>query len=562
MQVLILDCLAVGDNLRRAFSRDFIGGGPKLIAGVIKQLNIDDLYIKIYRAEDFLKRDKNLLKKYDVCLISAMSMDLKSVQYLIQFCRNINPLLFVIVGGPISSDPELLKKINADLCVIGEGERKIVSIFKLISKNSLQINHENLALFKEISGIIFRFNGKIFKTEKDTFLSSEEYQHFSKPVYSIGFLKDYNNYKSARVYVECLRGCSNYFRTKLPLSPAKECNPSCSNCREGPLSNRIECPANIPPGCGFCSTIYSFGAPKSRKLNLILEEITSLIEMGVKRIVLGGPDFLDYKRDELTEHTPLTTPLIPPEPNYEYLNKFINSLQNINAIKEEKVQIFVENIKASLCTEEALKILAKIPHSIFSIGCETGSDIYSILLGRPFTPSTSYTAIKKAVSLGIRVHVYFIHSLPCETFEYLKESIEFIKKLYNLGEYVEKLTIYKYQDFPGAPFYSLSNKEKELQSKNKQLNKYRKKLVSLAISFNQERKRQMVGNNYKVLIAEKTFSSDKNAIGYMLQGGPKIIIENAEPYIGDEVIVEVQQVLSDKLILGKIISHNKDSKKK
>ena len=43
MNVLIVDCLAIGEE-KRKFSRDFIGGGPKLIAGILNQLRLENFY--------------------------------------------------------------------------------------------------------------------------------------------------------------------------------------------------------------------------------------------------------------------------------------------------------------------------------------------------------------------------------------------------------------------------------------------------------------------------------------------------------------------------------------
>ena len=83
---------------------------------------------------------------------------------------------------------------------------------------------------------------------------------------------------------------------KFSLAEGKTCIENCNICKEGKLEAKIKCPANIPPGCGFCSTISSFGYPKSREKKHIISEINQLIKIGAKRIVLGASDFLDYYR--------------------------------------------------------------------------------------------------------------------------------------------------------------------------------------------------------------------------------------------------------------------------
>jgi len=208
-------------------------------------------------------------------------------------------------------------------------------------------------------------------------------------------------------------------------------------------------------------------------------------------------------------------------------------------------------VKASLCTEKALKILAKIPNSIFSIGCETGSEKFAKELGRPFGPSETLKAVKIANSVGIRVQVYFIHSLPGEKMKYLKESIELIDKFYELG--VEKITLYKYQKLPGSPFY-LIQKQRDLSAENKkQLNRFRKKLVKRAINFNRMRKEEMINNTFRVILAETSIFDNSDAIGYIIRGGPKVLIKNASAQLGKEVDLKIIRMLTDKFVEGEIL---------
>ncbi len=550
MNVVIVDCLTVGTG-RRRFSRDFIGGGPRLIAGVLNRIGIENLKIKIVRAEDVFLKISSFVD-YDICLISAMSMDFISVQNVLRLWRKDNGERITILGGPIASDLHILERIKCDIAIWGEGEKKIFSIFNILKDHNLKINTSALKMLKIIKGISILHAEKVFlcdySSEK---LSLEDFNEFSEPKLNLKYIKHYENYKSAKVYVECLRGCSNYFRIGFPIKKNKRClEQQCNKCRKVDTLDRMTCPLNIPPGCGFCSTVSNFGFPKSRSTKKIISEIRGLLSLGIKRIVLGGPDFLDYKREAFSENRALTNPRIPPEPNYIALNALINQIVALRQVKNNNAQIFIENVKASLCTEEALKILSKIPNSIFSIGCETGSEEFAKLLGRPFGPKETIKAVKNAIIMGIRVHVYFIHSLLGEKEEYLMESIELIKEFYDLG--VEKITIYKYQDFPGTPFYALENKKALLRGNDKKIIRYRKKLVRTAINFNRERKMEMIGKNYEIILSEIDFHDKNNAIGYIIKGGPKVLIKNAASYLGNQVNAKIINVFSDKLVEGVI----------
>jgi len=558
MKVIIIDCLAVGDG-RRIFSRDFIGGGPKLIAGVLTLMGIQNLNVKIIRAEDLILKKETFILDYDLCLISAMSMDINSVQSIISLWRSANGNKLIIIGGPIASDSLILNNLDADISISGESEKKLTEVVRILSESNLKINRVSNEHLNKVKGIKFRYNEIITETKPSDYLNLEEYNSYSNPKNFLKYLKQYDNYKAARIYVEVLRGCSNFYRTKFNLTENRICLDSCEKCRDEQVTDKRLCPVDIPPGCGFCSTINSFGPPKSRDASLIISEIQGLLTIGAKRIVLGAPDFLDYKREDLVKDKILTNASIPPEPNYDALNDLIEQIIQIKNIKEGNAQIFIENVKAGLCTTKALEIISKIPNAIFSIGCETGSIEFAEQLGRPFNPLETLEAIKAALSMDIRVHVYFIHSLPGESVESLKASIDLINEFYNLG--VDKITIYRYQDFPGAPFHNLLNKEELMRKRDKKINQLRKKLVKLAVNFNRMRKEEMIGNKFITLIAEKNLSNELDVIGYMLKGGPKVLVRNKIQLLGKTVIIKVINVLSDKLVEGQIILSNKNSNK-
>lgn len=144
--------------------------------------------------------------------------------------------------------------------------------------------------------------------------------------------------------------------------------------------------------------------------------------------------------------------------------------------------------------------------------------------------------------------------MPGEKVEYLKDTINLIKNLYNLSENVEKITIYKYQELPGSPFYILQESQnlKELESKD--LERYRKKLINLAINFNKNRKQQMIGKMYDIILSEPSFSNKFDSIGYILQGGPKVLVKNSAKLLGKKAKVKIVRMFSDKIIEGIIVN--------
>ncbi|MHA1701066.1 MAG: B12-binding domain-containing radical SAM protein [Promethearchaeota archaeon] len=553
IEILVVDCLTVGDG-KRIFTRDFIGAGPRYVAGFIENISNGEVKTTLIRGETIISEKTEILKQFPIICLSSMTMDLRFTQRLLNLWLDYHPNpsnRLAIIGGPITSDDNLLYKIkNVDLSINGVGEFALAALFQK-NLSTIEQNLRNSddqkwksALFSSIPGVSFIQLNEISRTSKN--LPTENKWFASTSGYPKK-LKSYKDYKSARIFVETLRGCSNFRRTGLELKNKKLClDNSCNICREENFKTQMNCPIQIAPGCGFCSTINEFGYPKSRDITALITEIKKLIEMGVSRIVLGGPGFFDFHREDLVSGA-LINPSFP-EPNYRSLETLINQLLFIDKIKNHEVQIFIENVKAALCTNRALDIISKIPSSIFSIGCETGSQEFSNLLGRPGSPEQVYDAVSRAIERGIRVHVYFIHSLPGDTEKYTKETLELLNKFANLG--IDKITIYKYQELPGAPFYQIPRK---LVHFDKKTIKNFKKIKRFVIGYNRSQKQKMIGKIVKVFLAEPNTMSPTDVIGWILEGGPKITVKDAIKSLGNFEDVQISRVITDRLVEGFLI---------
>ncbi len=483
-----------------------------------------------------------------------MTMDLGITQKIFHKWINFHPNpsnRLGIIGGPISTDFNILNKIEGpDISIIGEGEFAIHDLFQnkleIIEKKIISSKDPSwkISLFSSINGISYKINDRIEINSKHSNCENQWFKSSSGFPYKI---KSYEEYKSARIFVETLRGCSNFRRTGLQINHKRLCSDnSCNICRTKDFTTQMNCPVDIPPGCGFCSTINEFGYPKSRDIIAITNEIKNLIGMGVSRIVLGGPDFLDFHREDLVSNQ-LIHPSTP-EPNYEAIEDLIGNLNNIDSVKNQEVQLFIENIKAVLCTDKALDIIAKIPKSIFSIGCETGSNEFSNLLGRPGSPEQTYDAVSRAVERGIRVHIYFIHSLPGDTEEYTLDTLKLLEKFAQLG--VDKITLYKYQELPGSPFFRIPRRYIHFDKKT--IRNF-KKIKRYIINYNRNQKQKMIGKTVKVFLSEVNSLNPNDAIGWILEGGPKITVKNAAQLIGDFYDVQISSVITDRLVEGTII---------
>lgn len=534
MKALIIDSITLGEG-RRDLTRDFIGAGPRMVAATIRAKN-QGFQVMIARGEDFLRSRGRIARDYDACFVSAMTMDKPSVSTISRTWKMVNPDRPLIVGGPVALEPAMLLRNPAiDAVVPGEVERILFDAIDVVDTGDM------LNIVPE--GFITRAN-----------LRGNETPHFSPATWpttsfieqnidpAIDLLRSFDNFWAARVYIECLRGCSNYARARIGSGGDQTCD-DCGFCdTEGEYNLDFSCPANIAPGCGFCSTAAVSGPVRSFSEAYIINQIARCIDLGCHRIVLGGSDFLEFQRESLMQHD-CTTPAIPPPPNHEALDSIVSKFLEFAPIQQGDVQLFVENIKASLCDDESIRTIARIPGVSVSIGVETGSDEHLAQIGKKYI---NIATIKQAVSLlekyKIRYHAYFIHSLPGQTAATVDGSINLMKWLEHNG--VDKITIYRFKPLPGTAF--------EGHRVPKAMIDEAVPMVREAERINEARKDDYLGTNNKVLIAETDFRDKNSAIAYILSGGPKVKLPGCRHLVNDKKIhlVRITNIISDKMTEG------------
>ncbi|UCH04003.1 MAG: B12-binding domain-containing radical SAM protein, partial [Candidatus Thorarchaeota archaeon] len=431
-KILIVDALSAGSG-RRTSSRDSIGCGPRAIAGV---LEMHDISCRILRAEEVVATPRRL-RDYEHVAISAMTMDFPVTQSIIKKWRHTNSSGRVLVGGPISSDPiTVLGELGPDLLVIGEGEGTLDS---LLAADFLEEKTD----CSHVQGAAFLDNKKPVVNAARPPLTAIEISEVFVP--STTRIVDYRAYQAARIYVEAVRGCSNFRRTTLQLPDGRACS-DCSNCESDRPDDRLDCPEDIPAGCGFCSVPHTWGPPRSRTPDSIFDETKSLLDLGVHKIVLEAPDFLDYYRGS----EPLTHPC-EPEANINAISGLLERLSSLSPIIEGQARISIENVKACLFTDEVALALSESMKGISpNIGVETGSDDHLRRIGKCGSTGDVLRAVKTAVQHSMAPFVYLIYGLPGETPETIQESIRFMNAVAEAG--AERIILYGFRALPGSAF--------------------------------------------------------------------------------------------------------------
>nr|MDO8112213.1 radical SAM protein [Candidatus Sigynarchaeota archaeon] len=534
LNALVIDAITLGEG-RRDLTRDFIGAGPRMVAATIRARNHQ---VQLVRGEDFLRDNGGMASTFDACFISGMTMDRPSIVAIARAWKKANGGKPVIVGGPAALEPGMLLRMpDIDAAVPGEAEQ---ILFGALAGEDMP----NFAISLP-SGFITRSN---VASVQDVRFTGENWPDLAfieqKIPPSIDLLAKYDNYWAARVYVECVRGCSNYTRSRIGPGGNQACK-DCGHCDTG-NEFRVDfpCVANIKPGCGFCSTAAISGPVRSFGEAYIVDQVGNCIDLGCHRIVLGGSDFLEYQREKLIPKG-CSRPGIPPPPNHDVLHSLVTRLVDFGPVRRGDVQLFVENIKASLCDDEALRTLAMIPGISVSIGVETGSDEHLKQIGKATTVATIKQAVALLKKYRIRYHAYFIHSLPGQTPQTVKESIDLMRWLE--GEGAEKITIYRFKPLPGTAFEHHRVAKKFLDDAEPE--------VQEAMRINEAGKEKYLNKAYKVLIAEQDFRDKSAAIAYILQGGPKVKLPKCKHLVNDKKVhvARITRVISDKVVEGALV---------
>ena len=531
MRPLIVDALAIGRGKRQA-TRDVIGAGPRSIAGVLESSGIEP---RIAPVEEALGKEFNL-SAYDLLMVSGMTSDLHTVRRMVRRWRKASegPAL---IGGPVASDTEILRRVDADLAVTGEGEPTLAELLSLGLNEGIIPGEDVLS---SVKGIIYRTDAGARVNPLRPRMGRKEYDKLTPSTRTIS---SYPLFRAARVYVEALRGCSNYHRAQGAL-PEETCE-ACNLCRSGGLETRYDCPHGVPPGCGYCSVPSLFGPPKSRSTEKIQQEVKSLLQEGVRRVVLSAPGFLDYGRDLLVEPEPLTDPRSPP-PNYDALERLLSRLSELAPITEGEASLMIENIKGDLVTERAAKVLGQyLSGTPVNIGFETGSDIHSRQIGRSSTPRENLNAVRRLRKAGLKPYVYFVHGLPGQNEGTVKATVSAIDDSVAAG--ASRIILYRFQPLPMSAFQDLPRAPPAARDP------LSKRVRDASVRVNSRLKEKLIGSRIRVVVAEPYSRDLRFHVAYPMLHGPVVLVEQAQGLEGEVVDVTVSGVASDRIVKGILV---------
>jgi len=209
-------------------------------------------------------RSENIRKKHlkfhvltsDIIGISIPSFSINNSIELCSMIREIDANIPIIVGGPHCSlyPKELLQKIDADICVIGEGEKPIKKIVESIEK---KVRPDLPGIYYKISAD--EISGKRgFNLVEDLDTLPYPARHLVKK-YDYGYLFGYKFFKGKCTAIITSRGC--------------------------------------PYKCRFCSrNIPGMKNYRTRSAKDVFEELCEIYNKGYKSVIIVDDNFLANKK--------------------------------------------------------------------------------------------------------------------------------------------------------------------------------------------------------------------------------------------------------------------------
>ncbi|UCD07647.1 MAG: radical SAM protein [Candidatus Aenigmatarchaeota archaeon] len=298
--------------------------------------------------DDFLKRVSEYKPDYIMASVSTPTID--NDMHVLKEVKIISPKTLNVIFGIHASyfAKDLIENDSVDFVIKGEPE---LTAAEIPFKNP-----------KQISGLVFKRNEKMFETKNRELLDMDNlpYPDWDK----IG-LEPYKVLFTNRKYLTIVfsRGC--------------------------------------PHGCSFCTAPFYYGSKsRVRKIDSVIKEIEFMKRnYGVNEFLIYSDNFI-FNKDSVKKLC--------------------------RRIIEEDLEIrWMCATRVDGVDDETLEIMKKSGCWLISFGIESGSQTILNKNMKNITIEKSREAVGKAKKMGIITYGHFIFGLPGETEETIKETLDF-----------------------------------------------------------------------------------------------------------------------------------------
>jgi len=243
----------------------------------------------------------------------------------------------------------------------------------------------------------------------------EEFKKNGKPIMDISNIMDkpfedmcLNNFNKTRAFVKIEDGCENF--------------------------------------CSYCIIPYARGRVRSKKPEVVIEEINNLVKDGHKEIVLTGIHTGHYGADLQ---------------NYTF-SKLLKEIENINGLE----RLRISSIEVTELDDEFLGVLesSKILVDHMHIPLQSGSDTILKLMNRKYDKKYFIEKIEKIRSIrpNMSITTDIIVGFPGETEELFEETLDTVRRIK-----FSKIHVFPFSLRKGTKAEELPNHLDEVTKKNR-----------------------------------------------------------------------------------------------
>lgn len=230
--------------------------------------------------------------------------------------------------------------------------------------------------------------------------------------------------------------------------------------------------------CSYCLIPYARGRIRSRKKENILEEISKIVEKGIKEVVITGIHIASYGKDF--------------EENY----KLIDLLEDINKIQGLK-RIRLGSLEPNIITEEFVNRLSKLKKicNHFHLSLQSGCNGTLKRMNRKYTIEQIENSVKllRENFENVALTTDIIVGFPGETEKEFEITYKFLEKIK-----LTKMHVFKYSKREGTRSAVMPNQVngsiKEQRSQ---------KLIELSNKNEKEFLEKQIGKKLEVLFEEQ-----------------------------------------------------------
>ena len=270
----------------------------------------------------------------------------------------------------------------------------------------------------------------------------EEYKKNNKPIIKIDdiMVSDFedmclNNFNKTRAFVKIEDGCENY--------------------------------------CSYCIIPFARGKARSKKPEIVIEEVKNLIKEGHKEIVLTGIHTGHYGADLA---------------NYSF-SKLLNELINIDGLE----RLRISSIEITELDDDFMDVLknSKILVDHMHIPLQSGSDEILKLMNRKYDKNYFINKIERIRSIrpDISITTDIIVGFPGETEDLFNETLETVNKIR-----FSKIHVFPFSLRKGTKAEELPNHIDDVTKKERV-----KKLINISESLEKEYFNKFVGKEIEFL---------------------------------------------------------------